>query len=85
VRFPHVYGINMPTRAELVAHGRKIPEIAVEMGADALIYQEVEDMQAAIIAGSTVTALEMSCFTGNYISGNITPAYLDWLEQSQLS
>jgi len=85
VRFPHVYGINMPTRAELVGHGRKIPEIAMELGTDALIYQEVEDMQAAIIEGSQVTSLEMSCFTGDYISGNITPEYLDWLEKTQLS
>ena len=55
VRFPHVYGINMPSRQELVAHGRKIPEIATELGADYLIYQEVADMQAAIIEGSNVT------------------------------
>ena len=44
VRYPHVYGINMPSRSELVAHNRKIPEIALELGADRLIYQEVEDM-----------------------------------------
>jgi amidophosphoribosyltransferase len=42
-------------------------------------------MQSAIIAGSHVSALEMSCFTGDYISGSITPAYLDWLEKTQLS
>jgi amidophosphoribosyltransferase len=85
VRFPHVYGINMPTRAELIGHGRKIPEIAMELDADALIYQEVADMQAAIIEGSSIKSLEMSCFTGDYISGNITPEYLDWLEKTQLS
>jgi amidophosphoribosyltransferase len=85
VRFPHVYGINMPTRHELVAHGRKIPEIATELGADYLIYQEVEDMQAAILEGSNVTALEMSCFTGNYVTGTVTPEYLAWVEANQLS
>ncbi|TXN30472.1 amidophosphoribosyltransferase [Lacisediminihabitans profunda] len=85
VRFPHVYGINMPSRQELVAHGRKIPEIATELGADYLIYQEVADMQAAIIEGSNVTALEMSCFTGEYITGTVTPEYLDWVERTQLS
>ncbi|HEX3679575.1 MAG TPA: amidophosphoribosyltransferase, partial [Galbitalea sp.] len=69
VRYPHVYGINMPTRHELVAHGRKIPEIATELGADYLIYQEVADMKAAILEGSDVTDLEMSCFTGDYITG----------------
>jgi amidophosphoribosyltransferase len=85
VRYPHVYGINMPTRHELVAHGRKIPEIATELGADYLIYQEVADMQAAIIEGSNVTALEMSCFTGDYITGTVTPEYLAWVEANQLS
>jgi amidophosphoribosyltransferase len=85
VRYPHVYGINMPTRHELVAHGRKIPEIATELGADYLIYQEVADMEAAILEGSNVTALEMSCFTGDYITGSVTPEYLAWVEANQLS
>ncbi len=52
VRYPHVYGINMPTRQELIAHGRRIPEIAMELGADHLIFQEVADMKAAILEGS---------------------------------
>ena len=85
VRFPHVYGINMPNRAELVAAGRKIPEIASEIGADHLIYQEVSDMQSAILEGSDVSALEMSCFTGNYVTGTVTPEYLRWVEENQSS
>ena len=85
VRYPHVYGINMPTSHELVAHGRKIPEIAHEMGADHLIYQEVEDMQAAILEGSGITELEMSCFTGEYITGTVSPEYLAWVEANQNS
>jgi len=85
VRFPHVYGINMPTRQELVAHGRKIPEIATELDADYLIYQEVADMEAAIIEGSNVKNLEMSCFTGDYVTGTVTPEYLAWVEANQLS
>lgn len=85
VRYPHVYGINMPTSHELVAHGRKIPEIAYEMGADHLIYQEVEDMQAAILEGSDITELEMSCFTGEYVTGTVTPEYLAWVEANQNS
>jgi len=85
VRFPHVYGINMPTRQELVAHNRKIPEIATELGADHLIYQEVADMEAAIIEGSDVTALEMSCFTGDYVTGTVSPEYLAWVESNQAS
>src|SRR5689334_10506026 len=72
VRFPHVYGINMPTRRELVAAGRKIPEIAREIGADHLIYQEVDDMRDAILQASDVTELEMSCFTGDYVTGTVS-------------
>jgi amidophosphoribosyltransferase len=85
VRYPHVYGINMPSRHELVAHDRKIPEIAQAIGADHLIYQEVEDMRRAITLGSDVTDLEMSCFTGEYVTGTVTPEYLAWVEKNQLS
>jgi amidophosphoribosyltransferase len=85
VRFPHVYGINMPSRQELIAHNRKIPEINREMGSDFLIYQEVADMQAAILEGSTVKALEMSCFTGDYVTGTVSAEYLAWVERTQLS
>jgi amidophosphoribosyltransferase len=85
VRFPHVYGINMPSRTELIAHGRKIPDIATELGADHLIYQEVEDMHAAIIEGSKVTGLDMSCFTGEYVTGTVTSEYLAWVEATQSS
>ncbi|QDZ15225.1 amidophosphoribosyltransferase [Humibacter ginsenosidimutans] len=86
VRYPHVYGINMPSRSELIAAGRKIPEIALELGADALIYQEVADMKDAILEGqSLVTDLEMSCFTGDYVTGTVTPEYLEWVERTQLS
>ena len=85
VRYPHVYGINMPSRQELIAHGRKIPEIAQELGADHLIYQEVADMEAAIMDGSNLTGLDLSCFTGEYVTGTITPEYLDWVERNQLS
>jgi len=85
VRYPHVYGINMPTRSELVAAGRSIPEIATELGADHLVYQEVADMEAAILEGTDIAGLEMSCFTGDYVTGAVTPEYLDWVERNQLS
>jgi amidophosphoribosyltransferase len=85
VRFPHVYGINMPSRAELVAHGRKIPDIAQVLDADYMIYQEIADMQSAIIEGSDVTELEMSCFTGDYVTGTVNEEYLAWVEANQLS
>jgi amidophosphoribosyltransferase len=85
VRYPHVYGINMPSKKELVAAGKTIPEIAREIGADHLIYQEIDDMRDAIIEGSNVTELDMSCFNGEYITGTVTPEYLDWVENNQSS
>lgn len=81
VKHPHVYGINMPSRKELIAHGRSNDEIARMIGADQLIYQSVEGMNRAILAGqSEVKALENSCFTGEYIAGNVNDEYLRWVE-----
>jgi amidophosphoribosyltransferase len=85
VRYPHVYGINMPSRHELVAYGRTIPEIAEELGCDYLVYQEVDDLKAAILEGSDITELDMSCFDGNYVTGTVTEEYLAWVEGSQES
>ena len=86
VRYPHVYGINMPSRHELVAHGRTIPEIAEELGADYMVYQEIDDLKAAILEGSPdVEDLDMSCFDGRYITGTVSEEYLAWLEGSQES
>ncbi|WP_458040277.1 MULTISPECIES: amidophosphoribosyltransferase [Bacteria] len=85
VRYPHVYGINMPSRQELVAHDRTIPEIAEELGCDFLVYQEVDDLKAAILEGSDVTDLDMSCFDGRYITGTVSDEYLAWVEGSQTS
>jgi amidophosphoribosyltransferase len=85
VRYPHVYGINMPSRHELIAHGRTIPEIAEVLGCDHLVYQEVEDLKAAIIEGSVLTDLDMSCFDGRYVTGTVSDEYLAWVEGSQTS
>jgi amidophosphoribosyltransferase len=75
----------MPSRRELVAYGRKIPEIAAELGADHMIYQEVADLQAAITEGTSIEQLDMSCFTGDYVTGTVTEEYLEWVEKTQLS
>src|SRR5690606_16182013 len=85
VRYPHVYGINMPSKHELVAHDRTIPEIAEELGCDRIVYQEVDDLKAAIIEGTDLTDLDMSCFDRRYVTGAVTPAYLAWVEKSQSS
>lgn len=85
VRFPHVYGINMPTHGELIAHDRSPEEVAELLGADHLVYQEVADLESAIVGGSDVTELDLSCFTGEYVTGTVTPDYLAWLSENQLS
>ena len=66
--------------------GRTIPEIAAELGADYLVYQEIGDLKAAILEGSPdVEDLDMSCFDGRYITGTVTDEYLAWVEGTQES
>ncbi len=84
VRFPNVYGIDMPTRSELVAYGRTHDEINQLIGADQLIYQSVEDMKKAVQdINPSIKNFESSCFDGVYTSGDITEAYLDALEAAR--
>jgi amidophosphoribosyltransferase len=84
VRFPNVYGIDMPTRGELVAYGRSHDEINKLIGADQLIYQSVEDMKKAVQdINPKIKNFEASCFDGKYITGDITEAYLDALEAAR--
>jgi len=85
VRFPHVYGINMPTRSELIAHNRSIIEIAEKLEINDLVYQSVENLQKSIIEGSHVEDLEMCCFTGSYITGSVNEEYLKWIEMEYIS
>jgi amidophosphoribosyltransferase len=81
VRFANVYGIDMPTRDELIATGRSDEEIAREIGADHLIYQDlsalIDDVRSV---NPKVTSFEDSCFSGNYVTGDVTQAYLDGVE-----
>jgi amidophosphoribosyltransferase len=77
VRFPNVYGIDMPTRAELIAAHRTEDEVAREIGADALIYQDLEALEDAVRrVNPKLTTFETSCFDGNYITGDVTSDYL---------
>ena len=81
VRFPNVYGIDMPTRGELIAHGRNDDEIRLAIGADAVVYQQVEAMKLAVCnVNPRLRNVEASCFDGKYITGDITPDYLDHIE-----
>ena len=81
VRFPNVYGIDMPSRKELIATGRTDMEICREIGADKLIYQDLEDLKSAVRkANPSMLNFDASCFDGKYITGDITPEYLDMVE-----
>lgn len=81
VKYPNVYGIDMPTAAELIAHGRTEKEVCTEIGADWLVYQDLEDLIAASSEGSPdVTQFECAVFNGNYVTGDVTPEYLKQLE-----
>jgi amidophosphoribosyltransferase len=72
VRYPNVYGIDMPTREELIAHGRTLEEIRAYIGADALIYQDVDAMKRVVAAlQPKLNGFEASCFDGHYITGDI--------------
>ena len=77
VRYPNVYGIDMPTSRELIAYGRTDAEIAREIGADRLIYQDldalVEDCRSV---NPAIENFEASCFSGEYVTGDVTPEYL---------
>ena len=78
VRFPNVYGIDMPTKDELVAHNRTMEEIRQFIGADALIYQDVNAMKRVVGAlNPAVQGFEASCFDGHYITGDISAADFD--------
>jgi amidophosphoribosyltransferase len=77
VRFPNVYGIDMPTRAELIAAHRSEEEVAAELGADALIYQDLEALKSAVRqVNPKLARFETSCFDGDYITGDVTSDYL---------
>jgi amidophosphoribosyltransferase len=81
VRHPNVYGIDMPAASELVAAGRTEEEVARIIGADWLIYQDLDDLVRAVRHhDARVTEFDTSCFSGEYVTGDITPEYLARLQ-----
>ena len=80
VRYPNVYGIDMPAPAELIASGRNNQEICAELGADELIYQDLEDLITACKKGNrNIECFDTSCFSGEYITG-VDDAFLARLQ-----
>jgi amidophosphoribosyltransferase len=84
VKYPNVYGIDMPSRHELIATGRTDEEICSEIGADRIIYQDLADLKAAVNKSNpAITRFDCSCFDGEYITGDITAEYLNRIEASR--
>ncbi len=84
VRYANVYGIDMPSRDELIASGRTEEQVRVEIGADALIYQDLDALKKALQAvNPAIAQFETSCFDGNYITGDITAEYLTGIEDAR--
>lgn len=84
VRFPNVYGIDMPTRAELIATGRDDEGIAREIGADALVYQDIEALKNSVTKlRPDLVNFDASCFDGCYVTGDVDSYYLDEIESQR--
>lgn len=84
VRHQNVYGIDMPAAEELIAHNRTEEEVCKLIGADRLIYQELEDLiEAARIGNPEIKEFDVSCFTGDYVTGDVSIDYLHKLEKSR--
>jgi amidophosphoribosyltransferase len=84
VRYANVYGIDMPTASELVASNKSEEEVAKSIGADKLIYQDLDDLvRACLHHDSHIEQFDTSCFSGEYVTGDITPAYLKRLEDER--
>lgn len=84
IRFPNVYGIDMPSANELIAHGREVDEIAEMIGADELIFQSLDDLESAVREeNESLISFETSVFNGNYITNDIDQAYLESLETAR--
>ncbi|MFT6902399.1 MAG: amidophosphoribosyltransferase, partial [Colwellia sp.] len=81
IRFPNVYGIDMPSANELIAHGRELDDICELIGADKLIFQTLEDLVAAVSTQNPdITEFETSVFNGEYVTKDIDQSYLDRLD-----
>lgn len=84
VRYPNVYGIDMPSRDELLATNRTDEEICAEIGADALIYQDLDALRESITKSNPhLTEFDCSCFDGKYVTGDVDAAYLNRIEAAR--
>jgi len=81
VRYPNVYGIDMPSAQELIAHNRTDKEVAELIGADCLIYQDLDDLvESAKEGNSAVDQFDCAVFDNNYVTGDVDDSYLEKLD-----
>ena len=81
VKYPNVYGIDMPSRPELLAFNKTDKDICKEIGADALIYQDLDELKKNIVQeNKDLKTFDCSCFDGKYLTNDIDTSYLDNLE-----
>jgi amidophosphoribosyltransferase len=82
VRYPNVYGIDMPAASELIANGRSVEEVQELIGADRLIYQDLHGLIRSVRHdNSDISEFDTSCFSGEYVTGDVTDEYLDEVER----
>ena len=82
IRYPNVYGIDMPSSKELIAYGKTVDEVCSLIRADALIYQSLDDLKAAVrMENPELKEFETSVFNGEYITNDIDQNYLDYLDK----
>ena len=84
VKYPNVYGIDMPAAEELIAHGRTDDEVGAEIGCDWMIYQDLDDLKESVREGNPeITTFDTCVFDGKYVAGDVDEAYLERLKRSR--
>jgi len=85
IKFPNVYGIDMPFADELIAYGRSVDEICKEIGADKLIYQDLDDLISAVKEGNPdISEFDTSCFSGKYVTEGVDDKFIENLSKTRL-
>jgi amidophosphoribosyltransferase len=84
VIYPNVYGIDMPARSELIASGKTLAQLSDDIGADGILFQDLEDLKSSITAvAPCLTQFETSIFDGRYVTGDVSDTYLEKLERQR--
>ncbi|MCP4597074.1 MAG: amidophosphoribosyltransferase, partial [Neptuniibacter sp.] len=84
VKYPNVYGIDMPAAEELIAHGRTDDEVGEEIGCDWMLYQDLDDLKDSVTEGNDqIKAFDTCVFDGQYVAGDVDASYLERLKEAR--